>query len=95
MSLGYSEALFWSLTPRQIQSHFTAASRRLAREHNERMVQAFWTAALPNMKHPPKLRDLMIDEDGPRPRRKLSPEQIKAALIMALGPGRKDADHAR
>jgi len=46
------------------------------------MVQAYWTALLPNMKNPPKLKDLLADE---APRRAKSWQEMKFALAIALG----------
>ena len=42
----YSEDLFWSLTPRQVETHLAATRRRRVREHNERVQQAYLTARL-------------------------------------------------
>jgi len=79
VAMGYSEDLFWSLTPRQVDRHFAAGRKRLVRERNMHMETAYLAAMAPHSKRPPKLRDLLID-DAP-PRRK-SWQEIKA-LIMA------------
>ena len=49
------------------------------------MTQAFYTAALPNMKTPLKLKDLLVDEDD-APRAPMGWEAIRAALVIALSP---------
>lgn len=50
------------------------------------MTLAFYIAALPNQKKPVPLKDLLVDVDDDRPRRKQSWEEIKAALVVALNP---------
>lgn len=85
LAVGYSEDLFWSLTPRQIAAHFAGARKRLRREANSRVEQAYLTAALPNMKDPPALKDLLVDVDA-KPRGKQDWRAIKAALTLALPP---------
>lgn len=54
------------------------------REYNDRVTQAYYTAAIPMMKKPPKLKDLLVPEQG-APRRRKSAQEIKAALMFALG----------
>jgi hypothetical protein len=56
----------------------------MRREHNARMTQAYWTAVIPNAKRPIQLKDLLVEED-PRPKRRKSWQEIKAALVLALG----------
>jgi len=81
---GYTEDLFWSLTPRQIEAHFAAARKRGRVERNM-MVEALVTVeGAKNSKTPTKLKDLMLDVDE-KPRRKQSPAEIKAMLMLALG----------
>jgi hypothetical protein len=55
----------------------------MRREHNARMEQAYWTAAIPNTKTPIKLKDLLVDVDA-KPRGKQTWQEIKAALTSAL-----------
>lgn len=50
------------------------------------MTQAFWTAALPNMKDPPNLRGLLVPVDDAPARRKMDWQAIKAAMQIALPP---------
>jgi hypothetical protein len=69
--------------------HFSAARKRLRREHNNRMTQAFYTALLPNMKTPPKLKDLLVDVDA-KPRGKQSWQEMKAVLMAAMPPEPKE-----
>lgn len=57
----------------------------MRREHNARMEQAFWTAAIPNSKDPIALKDLLVEVDA-KPRRKQTWQEIKAALMSALPP---------
>lgn len=83
ISLGFDPATFWSLNPKTHRLRIQGANKRLQREHNGRMVQAYWTALLPNMKNPPKLKDLLSDEASPR--RVKSWQEMKAALAIALG----------
>lgn len=61
-----------------------ATVKRLRREHNERMTQAWYTAAIPLMKKPPALKDLLVPEDA-APKRRKSAAELKAALMFALG----------
>lgn len=81
ISLGYTEALFWSLTPRQINAHLRAVERRLRREHNERMTLAFYVAALPNQKDPVKLSDLLVKVDEEL---RQDWRDVKARIMAAL-----------
>ena len=49
------------------------------------MVEALFTVkSAANSKTPTKLKDLMLDVDE-KPRRKQSPAEIKAMLMLALG----------
>lgn len=82
--LFYAEELFWSLTPRQIDRHLVAARKRKLIDRNIAMEVAFIAAAAPHQKTPVKLKDLLIDVDA-KPRRRQSPEEIKAMLMLALG----------
>lgn len=84
IAAGYAEDLFWSLTPRQTEAHLLAARRVARREHNARMTQAYYAAAIPNSKTPIKLKDLLVDEDD-TPRQPMGWEAIKAALVIAFG----------
>jgi len=47
------------------------------------MTQAYWTAAIPNMKNPPRLEALLVPI-GPKPRKPW--QEIKAALLFAMPP---------
>lgn len=62
---------------------FRASNKRLVREHNERMTQAYYTAVIPMMKKPPKLADLLTHYAGPA---RKSWRDIKAALLFAMPP---------
>lgn len=89
IAAGFSEDLFWSLTPRQIEAHFAAARKRYRVERNMLMETAYIAAALPHQKNPPKLKDLLIDVDD-RPRRKKTPAEMMASLMLALGAPKKN-----
>lgn len=91
MRLGLDPALYWELTPREGELIVVATVRRLRREHNERMTAAWYAGAMPMMKKPPALKDLMVPED-PAPKRRMTPAQIRAALMFALGKP-KDRQH--
>lgn len=54
------------------------------------MEQAFITAALPNMKNPPRLKDLLLDVDE-KPRRRQDWQTIKAMMMAAMPPEPKEA----
>lgn len=71
---GFSEDLFWSLTPRQIEAHFAAARKRHRIERNMMMETSFLGANAANFKTPLKLADLLTPLDdrpavvhGPQP----------------------------
>lgn len=81
---GYSEALFWTLSPRQIDVHLRAYRERCRREHNERMTAAWYAGAIPVMKNPPALKDLL--NTGPAAHKVQPWQQIKAALLFAMPP---------
>lgn len=85
---GYSEALFWASTPRQISTHFAAATKRIRDERNRMMETAYLAAFAPHQKKPPALKDLLLPDDTPR--RRQTPQEIRAALVMALGGKPKD-----
>lgn len=76
--------MFWRLTPRRLKLYLDAGNRRLRREHNDRMVQAWWIAVIPNSKKPVKLQDLLIDADV-RPKAR-DWRELKAALLWAMPP---------
>jgi hypothetical protein len=57
--------LFWSLTPRQLQIHFEAASRRLERDQRARAWLAWHTAAMYRAEKMPRLEELWSAQ--PRP----------------------------
>lgn len=93
IAAGYSEDLFWSLTPRQVETHFSAYRKRHRVERNMLMETSFRAALAPHMKTTPKLRDLLIpDEEAPR--RRQSWQEMKAALMLAIPP-KKDTRYGR
>lgn len=80
----YSEDLFWSLTPRQVETHLTATRRRRLREHNERVRQAHLTARLFHMdpKRMPKVERFLARDVRPG-RRQTQSEMLAIVRIMA------------
>jgi len=91
IAAGYSEELFWSLTPRQVETHFAAHRKRHRIERNTLMETAFHAAIAPHMKKTPKLADLLIpDEDAPK--RQQSWQEMKAALMLAIPPKKGTQD---
>lgn len=72
-----------------MEAHFAAARKRARIERNM-IVEAHATVlSASNSKTPVKFKDLLIDVDE-KPRRKQSPAEIKAMLMLALG-GPKNA----
>jgi len=79
------------VTPREGEIIVTGIVRQRRREYNDRITQAYYTAAIPLMKKPPALKDLLVPERG-EPRRRKTPQQIKAMLMFALGVKTKKAE---
>lgn len=77
---------FWETTPPELQIMFKGVDRRLRREHNDRMTQAYWTAVIPHQKKPIALKDLLVDIDN-RPKSRKPWQELKAVLMLAIGPG--------
>lgn len=73
--------------------HFDAASRRERREHNAEMSIAYVAATLVMASKRPALKRFLVPED-PRPKKARPWQQLKAAIMLALGPG-KDASDGR
>jgi hypothetical protein len=59
--------------------HLDAARKRLVREHNSRMTAAYYGGLIPHIKNAPKLKDLLIEEAGPKPMRQTVEQQIAVA----------------
>lgn len=78
---GYSEDLFWSLTPRQIETHFAAARKRYITDRNMMMETAYLAAIAPHQKKPTPLKDLLMQVDE-KPRQKQTQAQRLAAAGM-------------
>ena len=83
MALGFDPEGFWTITPRELSMRMKAADLRQRREHNDRMVSAFWASNWSHMKNPPKLRSMLVDVDA-RPAAKKDWRTLKAALQVAL-----------
>tara|TARA_R110000868_G_scaffold17418_1_gene76546 strand:+ start:790 stop:1086 length:297 start_codon:yes stop_codon:yes gene_type:complete len=91
IAAGYSEDLFWSLTPRQVDTHFAAYRKRHRVERNMLMETSFYAAIVPHMKKTPKLRDFLIPDDE-APKRRQSWQEMKAALMLAIPPKKETQD---
>jgi hypothetical protein len=91
VALGLDPGDFWSLTPRELALRTKGASRRLRHEHNEQMAIAYIAATLVMATKRPPLKKYLLPED-PGPKRRKSWQEIKAALMLALGPGKDTAD---
>lgn len=80
MAAGQDPALFWQLTPLEIDNILTGCGDRARQEHNARMVLAWHTGAFarPHVKLP-KLSSLL--ETGPK---QPSPRQSCDEMIAAL-----------
>jgi hypothetical protein len=90
IAAGYSEYLFWSLTPRQVETHFAAYRKRHRVERNMLMETSFYAAIAPHMKKTPKLRDfLILDDEAPK---RQSWQEMKAALMLAIPPKKETQD---
>ena len=65
-------------------THFRAARKRLAREHNSRLTAAYYGGLIPHIKNAPTLKELMLPEEAvPRAQ---NWQQIKAAFMAAMPP---------
>lgn len=80
LSAGYSEDLYWSLTPRQVEAHFAAARRRFRLERNTMMETAYLAAIVPHQKKPTKLERLLVPLDDPKPK---VPQSVDEMLSIA------------
>jgi hypothetical protein len=80
----YSEDLFWSLTPRQVETHLAATRQRRVREHNERVRQAHLTAQLfhTDPKRMPKV-ERFLQRDVRQGRRQSQEEMLAVVRVMA------------
>lgn len=76
MSVGFDPAGFWALTPRELETLYNGARKRLEREHDERAWLAWHTAALYRTKEMPRLDKLTIR----RERSKTWEEQLAAVI---------------
>lgn len=83
LGIGGEADRFWRSTPREIGMAFASASQRMRREHNDRMMQAWWAGRIATLAEPPKLKDLLVGDRPVPPRQPW--QQIKAALMLALG----------
>lgn len=87
IAAGYSEDLFWSLTPRQVETHFAASQKRNRYEHNRMMKAAWYSGSVQPLVKPPPLSDMLLPEDA-APKRRQTWQEMKAALMLAMPPKR-------
>jgi hypothetical protein len=89
IAAGYSEDLFWSLTPRQIIAHFQAARKRFRTQRNMMMETSYWASVAPHQKKLIKLETLLLPVDE-KPRQQQTPEQrLATAAAWAAAMGRR------
>lgn len=86
IAAGYAEDLFWSITPRQVETHFAAAGQRRRYEHNLLMSAAWYSGSVQPLVKPPALTDMLMPDANPKPARRMSWQEMKAALMLALPP---------
>ena len=84
MSLGLDAERYWSLTPRELTLLFKGANRKLIRDHDARMTQAWHTARL--AAYPPakssefvKLEALMYRDPGKTTNQQTADQQLAIA----------------
>lgn len=88
IAAGYSEDLFWSLTPRQVEAHFAAARKRNRYEHNRLMQAAWFAGSVQPLVKPPRLKDMLLADEDAAPKRRQTWQEMKAALMLAIPPKR-------
>lgn len=81
ISFGFSEAEFWTSTPRQVDRVFRACDRRLDRDHATRAWLAWHIAALTRAKRMPQL-DKMLRKAAATPRRRQTWQEQMAIMGM-------------
>lgn len=81
MALGSPEA-FFRLTPRQFDLAVQGALRARRTEYNARIQAAYLSGALPNMKRPPRLNELLAG-DSTTPRRRIASSAESEARARA------------
>jgi len=77
---------YWDMTPREVYATIDAVNWQNENRREARAWLAWWTAAMPRMKHMPTLKELI----NPPQTKELSPKEAKArkkeheAMIKAL-----------
>lgn len=62
MTVGVSEAEFWSMSPRQYLNRMKAEGRRAKQRQDDRKELAWWTENMARHKRLPNLQDLLADK---------------------------------
>ena len=62
MSVGVSEAEFWSMSPRQYLNRMKAEGKKAKRRQADRKELAWWAENLARHKRLPSLKDLLADK---------------------------------
>lgn len=75
MSLGFREAGFWDLTPRQIARATRGRNEQIRLEHNSRVTAAYYGGLAPYAKKTPKLEALLVKPPAGRRRHRQTVEQ--------------------
>lgn len=83
----YTEALFWSLTPRRVLAHIDVARRRYLRERNMHMETGYYAALVArNQGQVRPLAEYLLSDEPPHqqtPEEKLAVVQQWAAAMAA------------
>jgi len=82
LSVGFSEELFWSLTLRQIDTHFRSVEKRWRRELQQHRWNVWHIAALPKTKRFPTFGEF-VTPASTNNGRSLAEQMKKTALAMA------------
>lgn len=81
MALGhYDPESFWALTPREANARFKASGKRVTREYNERVTQAFQTALFSTAQKKIKLETYLISDEPKKARTQSWEEQLAVAM---------------
>jgi len=62
VALGFDPALYWSITPREMDALRKGAVRRLRREHDQMMAAAWWSGVIAKSQKTPPLERLLSRE---------------------------------
>jgi hypothetical protein len=89
ISSGFSADLFWSLTPREIQTHQAGAARRMEREEQSRRWHTWHVAWLPRQKQFASFAEFVRPAESVRPTRRVQPPDEQIAVFRQLMDRRK------